>query len=250
MLVNDNRFEKLNAQKFGLRLQIARKEAGLSQADFQNDGISTQSDISRYEKGKLLPKDETIDKLAKYIGCDVSYLKYGDGNDGDFTFEYLPQAVSYKAIFKQSIFGEHDKDLLSKLQERLKKFNGHELMLVKKFMDSLELEQDEKKFEKYSKKVIDEYNSILNCKKDEDVLNYAEKKFGPDCENVEYARENLFGYPTFKHLLVATKLEAIKYSDEDLVEEFEKNPSITNFEENIEPEYIKRHRINDKLFKY
>ena len=255
MIVSDNKYKQFNAKKFGLRLQIARKKAGLSQLDFQNKGVCTQNDISRYESGKLMPKDETIDKLANFIGCDRSYLKHGDGTDDDFVLEMLPDgSFRYEANFKEPLFGKANKvDTQLEVSKKIGNLNERSLGLLNKILSTLLLDQSEKAFNEYEKEKLAEYKGILSCKTDEEILNYAEEvldiTYDNDTpKNRKYVREKLFGFPTFKHLLVATKLRVMEETDEDLVEQFKVNPTITYFENVIEKEYQKRHKMKTELF--
>ncbi len=57
-----------------LRLEMLRKELGLSQKDFAEKINMTQQRISAYEKGKREPDIETIKQLAEYFNVSTDYL--------------------------------------------------------------------------------------------------------------------------------------------------------------------------------
>ena len=50
-------YEKLNRERFGRRLSLARKQAGLAQKGLAFLTHFTQSEIAFYETGKRTPKD-------------------------------------------------------------------------------------------------------------------------------------------------------------------------------------------------
>lgn len=57
-----------------LRLEMLRKELGLSQKDFAEKVNMTQQRISAYEKEKREPDIETIKQLANYFNVSTDYL--------------------------------------------------------------------------------------------------------------------------------------------------------------------------------
>lgn len=59
---------------FALRLCARRKELGLSQIVVSNETEITQSNISKFEQGKLEPSLETLGKLANYYQVSIDWL--------------------------------------------------------------------------------------------------------------------------------------------------------------------------------
>lgn len=59
----------------GERIRAARKAKGLTQKQLGEACGIAEPTIRRYELGKLNPKFETLEKLAKPLGVSVSYLK-------------------------------------------------------------------------------------------------------------------------------------------------------------------------------
>ncbi len=59
----------------GERIREARKAAGLTQKALGKACGIAEPTIRRYELGKLNPKFETLQKIAKPLGVSVSYLK-------------------------------------------------------------------------------------------------------------------------------------------------------------------------------
>lgn len=57
-----------------LRLEMLRKEKGLSQEIFAKKVNMTQQRISSYEKGKREPDIETLKTFADFFGVSIDYL--------------------------------------------------------------------------------------------------------------------------------------------------------------------------------
>ena len=66
---------------FALRLFARRKELGLSQITVSNETEITQSNISKFEQGKLEPSLETLGKLANYYQVSIDWLLGNPYND-------------------------------------------------------------------------------------------------------------------------------------------------------------------------
>ena len=58
----------------GERIKKARKKYGLTQKELAKKLGTTQANISQYEVGNRKPKIETLDRIAKAIGCPISDL--------------------------------------------------------------------------------------------------------------------------------------------------------------------------------
>jgi len=59
---------------FTIRIKAIREELGLSQIQVSKDTEIAQSDISKYETGKLEPDLEKLGKLANYYEVSVDWL--------------------------------------------------------------------------------------------------------------------------------------------------------------------------------
>jgi len=57
-----------------LRIEILRKQLGLSQEEFAQKVNMTQQRISSYEKGKREPDLETIKQFSDFFDCSIDYL--------------------------------------------------------------------------------------------------------------------------------------------------------------------------------
>lgn len=66
---------------FALRLYAKRIELGESQITVSNNLEINQSNISKYEQGKLEPNLETLGKLANYYQVSIDWL-LGNPHDG------------------------------------------------------------------------------------------------------------------------------------------------------------------------
>jgi len=68
--------ENKNLNKFGNRLRLARKMAGLSMEDLirKAEGVVTKQAISKYEKGIMKPSSEVIIRLALALGVKPEYF--------------------------------------------------------------------------------------------------------------------------------------------------------------------------------
>lgn len=91
-------------QRFGARLQAARKAAGLTQQQLGLD-IGLEIDvaatrINRYERAVHDPDSETAEKLASRLGLPLAYF-YSDSEalaEAVLTFARLPPNKQLKAL--------------------------------------------------------------------------------------------------------------------------------------------------------
>ena len=67
-------------QRFGKRLQVLRKEAGLSQEKLAERADISVDFLSLLERGVNAPSFETLEKLAKALGVEVRGLFDFEGN--------------------------------------------------------------------------------------------------------------------------------------------------------------------------
>ncbi|PAM64440.1 transcriptional regulator [Stenotrophomonas maltophilia] len=91
-------------QRFGNRLQVARKAMGLTQQQLgtriglEIDVAATR--INRYERGVHDPDSETAQRLAKELGLPLAYL-YSDNDilaEAILTFAKLPLESQEEAL--------------------------------------------------------------------------------------------------------------------------------------------------------
>jgi transcriptional regulator with XRE-family HTH domain len=63
-------------QRVGQRIRAARENAGRSQSDLARllPGKTEGPSVSRWERGVVMPRNETLDALAESLGVDVSYF--------------------------------------------------------------------------------------------------------------------------------------------------------------------------------
>ena len=59
------------------RIRAAREKAGLTQKQLGEAAGIAEPTIRRYELGRLNPKIETLENLARALGCSALELKYG-----------------------------------------------------------------------------------------------------------------------------------------------------------------------------
>ena len=71
-------YSEVEKMTIGERLKMARKQAGLTQAQLaEKIGVPFQS-ISQWEHDSRTPNMESLNKLANALGCHVFWLFYGD----------------------------------------------------------------------------------------------------------------------------------------------------------------------------
>ncbi|MCK4430091.1 MAG: helix-turn-helix transcriptional regulator, partial [Candidatus Aminicenantes bacterium] len=63
-------------RKFGNRLRLARKMAGLSMEDLvkKSEGVVSKQAISKYEKGIMKPSSDVLIHLARALGVKPEYF--------------------------------------------------------------------------------------------------------------------------------------------------------------------------------
>ena len=64
----------MDAQKIGMRIQTARKERNLTQAELAQKVELTPKYLSNLERGEKLPKLETFVRIANGLQCDANSL--------------------------------------------------------------------------------------------------------------------------------------------------------------------------------
>ena len=69
-------------EKFGERLKIIRKNAGLTQVRVAEICGMSQSNINTWERGKSLPLPDGLMALADCFGCSVDYLLGRESEEG------------------------------------------------------------------------------------------------------------------------------------------------------------------------
>lgn len=69
----------------GMRLELARRHAGLTQTELANMLDTTQLSITRYERGKRVPKSAILMAWSAVTGVDYHWLETGEAPspDGD-----------------------------------------------------------------------------------------------------------------------------------------------------------------------
>lgn len=62
--------------RIGERIKDLREQRGITQAALARalPGVVEASAVSRWERGKVRPRDETMEKLAEVLGVDFSYF--------------------------------------------------------------------------------------------------------------------------------------------------------------------------------
>lgn len=65
---------------FGTRLRTARESQNRSQEEVAWKAGVDQSDLSKYERGKIRPGPQVVKRLAKSLGIDPNVL-YGPGDN-------------------------------------------------------------------------------------------------------------------------------------------------------------------------
>lgn len=99
--------------KFGKRLQELRKNRGFSQEFFAElIGISPRN-LSKIETGKTFPSVEKIERILVHLECDSSQL---------FNFEHLANSEILHNL----------------ILEKIKKLNAEKLVMLFKFLNSIE----------------------------------------------------------------------------------------------------------------
>lgn len=56
------------------RIKELRKEKGLTQLELAKITNNTQTTVSGWEKGKIFPREDTLNFLADYFECSIDYL--------------------------------------------------------------------------------------------------------------------------------------------------------------------------------
>lgn len=63
-----------------LRLKKLRKEKNLNQSEFASLIGTSQANISRYEKGEIIPSSDFLSKIADKLGVNLNWLLTGKGS--------------------------------------------------------------------------------------------------------------------------------------------------------------------------
>ena len=74
-------------------LREARLRAGLTQAELAERAGTARSQLSRYERGDVLPSLETLRRLSRFCGLDLSFRLFNadlDDHDATLIAQVLP----------------------------------------------------------------------------------------------------------------------------------------------------------------
>lgn len=107
-----------------LRIEMLRKDLGLSQEDLAIKLNMTQQRISAYEKGKREPDIETIKQFADFFNVSIDYLLgKSDNNSVEDSFKHKYreeiEGLTEEEIAEALIFY---KEMKKKIQNNNKKF--------------------------------------------------------------------------------------------------------------------------------
>ena len=97
---------------FAYVIKMLREERHMTQEEFADFLGTSKQNISRYERGEVVPKISTAFEIAKKLGVSLSYLNGNDESE-DAPAEELPvrqQRERMDAIF--SALSEADRDRL------------------------------------------------------------------------------------------------------------------------------------------
>lgn len=84
---------ELDLTAFGGRIRKARELAGLSQAELGRRMETSQTDISRWERGVVMPRLSTLLAIAKACGVSTDWLLTGRNEEqGDMPPSVAPVA--------------------------------------------------------------------------------------------------------------------------------------------------------------
>lgn len=82
-------------KKFNVRFQELATSKGLAQSDLVGIFGKDKSTISKWWNGEIIPSSKNMRAICDYFGCDLSWLRYGDGGQVvDRLMKGISQAVT------------------------------------------------------------------------------------------------------------------------------------------------------------
>ena len=143
--------DKLQKERFGRRLALARMKEGLTQKGLALLLGFKQSEIGFYETGTRMPRDAAIKAICDKLNIDFNWLKYGDEPNVTFAEDGNKRELSI-TCFTDKL--END----TEINEKIEKLSDDDKKIVSAVIDSLILERDTDAFERKIKDEIHEFN--------------------------------------------------------------------------------------------
>ena len=117
--------------KIGKEIKDLRKSIGMSQAEL-SEGICTQAQISKIEKGEVYPLAPTLYLIAQRLGVDINYFfdiattpKLDYINEVNFQFLQARRNLQYEEIFR-IVQAEKKNPMFQKVQKNKQILLWHE----------------------------------------------------------------------------------------------------------------------------
>lgn len=74
---------ELDTLEFGRMLKRLREDRGISRREFATLCDSSPKTIFKYEQGKMIPRVDSLARIAEVLGVTLDYLVKGGGIDID-----------------------------------------------------------------------------------------------------------------------------------------------------------------------
>lgn len=186
-------YSKYNKEQLGKRIALARAKASLTQAGLAIIMGCNQSHVAAYEKGKRVPKDETLKRLSEHMKVDYNWLKYGDE-----TFFDVEKTPFGKSVTINHFPGKGDTKIIN---QNLKKMNEDEVSIIQELSELIIREKDNKELSKYIKEREEKYQAQLNGTK------ITKKKRTPSVEAADELSSMYKYYPKVFMRLMKEEIE-------------------------------------------
>jgi transcriptional regulator with XRE-family HTH domain len=92
--------------KFGENIKFLRKNSGLTQMQFGAKYNTDDSNVSRWEKGKAIPKPETLKKIALDHQVSLDWLMGEQANNDPKKLDL--KEIKKALLEKELVFGERE----------------------------------------------------------------------------------------------------------------------------------------------
>ena len=119
-------------ERFADRLKFARLHRRITQSQFAELLNCKQQEISRYEKGKYFPNNDSLEAMAKVLSVNAEWLSGKMSSTSDYSYENDDEAISFNVSV--------NKDRIS----RDKRFSDDRSVMIEQIKASLDrlLESD------------------------------------------------------------------------------------------------------------
>ena len=206
-------YDKINKENLGKRIALSRIKAGMTQASLAILMDCKQHHIAEYEKGKIVPRDDKLKRMAEKLKIDYIWLKYGDES------YYSIKDTEYKG---KEININHftNSSTIQKVTDLLKELTKDELSIVEELCEALIKDKNPKLLKEYLKNKDSEYQAQI------DKAKKGKKKITPSAAAANELAAMYKHYNDVFMMMIKNEIDLEKARDLSFIKDAKKIPAL------------------------